>query len=63
MEVKRKRMQPVIIKFLSEILNRALPTNGLRINDETLKTPIKTSISASADPDLERKIGRVGMRT
>jgi hypothetical protein len=56
-------MQPAIIKFLSEILKRALPTKGLMTNDETLKTPIKTPISASADPDLERKIGRVGIRT
>jgi len=63
MEVERNRRLPAIIKFLSEILKRALPTKGLRINDETLKTPIKTPISTSADPDLDRKMGRVGMRT
>jgi len=62
MELKPKRSEPAIIKFFSGILKRALPTDGLIINEETLKTPIKTPISVSTDPDLERWMGRVGMR-
>jgi hypothetical protein len=42
------------MKVLSEIFKSALPTKGLRINDEMLETPIKTPILASADPNLER---------
>jgi hypothetical protein len=50
------------MKFLSGILERTLPTKGLRINDETLKAPIRTPISVSLDSNLERKTGRVGIR-
>jgi hypothetical protein len=50
------------MKSLSEILRRALPTKGLRTREETLKTPTRTPISASLDPNLERYIGMVGMR-
>jgi len=45
---------PAIMNFLSGILKRAFPTKGLRTSAETLKTPIKTPISASLDPDLAR---------
>jgi len=38
----------------SEILRRALPTKGLARREEKLKIPIRTPISTSADPDLER---------
>jgi hypothetical protein len=54
MELKPKRSEPAIIKFFSGDLKRVLPTDGLIINEETLKTPIRTPISVSTDPDLER---------
>ncbi len=50
------------MKVLSGILERILPTKGLRIREETLKAPIRTPISVSLDSNLERKIGRVGIR-
>jgi hypothetical protein len=42
------------MNFLSGILKRALPTKGLRIKEETLKTPMRKPISASEDPLLAR---------
>jgi hypothetical protein len=42
------------MKFLSGTLKRALPTKGLRIKEETLKTPMRRPISASGDPLLVR---------
>jgi hypothetical protein len=48
--------------FLSGIVKRALPTMGRRINEETLKIPIRKPISASLVPNLERWIGMVGIR-
>jgi len=50
------------MKYFSEILKRALPMTGLKTNEEKLKLPIRTPISVSLDPNLERYIGRVGMR-
>jgi hypothetical protein len=38
----------------SGILRRALPTRGLRINEETARIPMRTPISTSLDPDCER---------
>jgi hypothetical protein len=52
--VRPKRRAPAIIKFLSGIFKRPLPTKGLRINEETLKIPIRTPISISLDSNLER---------
>jgi hypothetical protein len=49
-----KRRAPASIKFFSGIFKRALPTKGLKTNEEPPKTPIKTPISVSEDPDLER---------
>jgi hypothetical protein len=62
MEERAQRRFPAIINFLSGIFKRALPTKGLMISETTLKTPTRTPISASLDPNLERKIGKVGMR-
>jgi hypothetical protein len=62
MEVRAKRRAPVIMKVFSGILRRALPTKGLRTNEETVKIPMRTPISTSVDPDLERYIGRVGIK-
>jgi hypothetical protein len=42
------------MKLLSGILRRALPTIGLKTKEETLKAPIRTPISASLAPNLER---------
>jgi hypothetical protein len=50
------------MKVFSGILRRALPTKGLRTNEETVKIPMRTPISTSVDPDLERYIGRVGIK-
>jgi len=50
------------MNFFSEIFIRALPTKGLMIREATLKAPTRTPISASLEPNLERKIGKVGMR-
>jgi hypothetical protein len=44
----------MIIKVFSGILRRALPTKGLRINEERVKIPIRIPISTSLDPNLER---------
>jgi len=57
-----KRRERAIIKYFAEILKRALPINGLKTNEETPKLPIRTPISVSLDPNLERYIGRVGIR-
>jgi hypothetical protein len=54
MEVRTKMRAPVIIKFFSGIFKRALPTKGLRTNEETPRIPIRTPISTSEDPNLER---------
>jgi hypothetical protein len=62
MEVKAKMRAPVTIKVFSGIFKRALPTKGLRTNEETPRIPIRIPISISEDPNLERYIGRVGMR-
>ena len=35
---------------------------GLSTNEEMPKTPIRTPISTSVDPNLNRYIGRVGIR-
>jgi len=35
--------------------------NGLKTNEETPKLPIRTPISVSLDPNLDRYIGRVGI--
>jgi hypothetical protein len=50
------------MNFFSEILKSALPTKGLMIREATLNAPTRTPISASLEPNLERKIGKVGMR-
>jgi len=42
------------MNVLSGILKRALPTKGLRTNEETLKIPMRKPISASEDPLLDR---------
>jgi hypothetical protein len=52
--VRAKRRAPEIIKFLSGIFKRALPTKGLRTNEETPTLPMRTPISTSVDPNLER---------
>jgi hypothetical protein len=54
MEVKAKMRVPVSINFFSGIFKRALPTKGLRTNEETPRIPIRTPISISEDPNLER---------
>ena len=54
---------PASMKVLSGILNRAFPTKGLKIKEETLKIPIRIPISDSPALSCDRKIGRVGMRT
>jgi hypothetical protein len=52
--VKVKRTAPAIIKVFSGIFRRALPTKGLRTNEEIAGIPIRTPISTSVDPSLER---------
>jgi hypothetical protein len=47
-------MVPAIIKFFSGIFKSALPTKGLKTNEEIKKTPMRTPISVSLDPDLKR---------
>jgi hypothetical protein len=42
------------MKSFSGNLERALPTKGLRTREETKKDPMRTPISASLDPNLER---------
>jgi len=54
MEVRAKRKVPAIIKFLSGIFRRALPTKGLKTNEEIPRIPIRIPISTSVDPNLER---------
>jgi hypothetical protein len=44
----------MIINFFSGIFKRALPTKGLRTNEERKKIPTRIPISVSVDPDLER---------
>jgi hypothetical protein len=41
---------------------RALPTKGLMMSEATLRLPTRIPISASLEPNLDRKIGKVGMR-
>jgi hypothetical protein len=55
-------MAPETINFSSGILERVLPTTGLRTNEEMPKAPMRIPISISVDPNLERYIGRVGIR-
>jgi hypothetical protein len=52
--VKAKRSKPAIIKVFSWIFRRALPTKGLRTNEEAAEIPVRTPISTSVDPSLER---------
>jgi hypothetical protein len=52
--VRAKRRAPAIIKVFSWVFKRALPINGLKTNEEKKKIPMRTPISASVDPDLER---------
>jgi len=52
--VTATRSKPAIIKVFSGILRRALPTKGLKTNEEAAELPIRTPISASAEPNLER---------
>jgi hypothetical protein len=42
------------MNFFSGIFKRATPAKGLRNNEETAKLPIRTPISTSVDPNLER---------
>jgi hypothetical protein len=44
----------MIINFFSGVFKRALPTKGLKINEEKKKIPIRTPVSISVDPNLER---------
>ena len=60
--MEAQRRAPEIIKVFSGIFRRAFPTKGLKTNEEKKKTPMRIPISVSVDPDLERKIGRVGIR-
>jgi hypothetical protein len=52
--VRAKRRAPMVIKFFSGIFVRALPIKGLKTTEEKKKIPIRTPISASVDPNLER---------
>jgi hypothetical protein len=52
--VRVKRRAPAIIKSLSRILRRALPIKGLNDKEEKKKIPMRTPISDSVDPNLER---------
>ena len=52
--MKAKKRAPAIIKVFSGVFKRALPTNGLKTNEEKKKIPIRTPISVSVDPNLER---------
>jgi hypothetical protein len=52
--VEAKKRAPMIIKFFSRIFKRALPTKGLRTNEERDKLPIRTPTSTSLDPNFER---------
>jgi hypothetical protein len=48
------------MKLFSGTLKRAMPTSGLKIREETKKTPMRTPISASLAPrpgKIERKGG------
>jgi hypothetical protein len=54
MEVKAKRRDPIIINFFSGVLKSAFPMKGLKTNEQKKKIPIRTPISTSLDPDLER---------
>jgi hypothetical protein len=52
--VNAKRRLPAIIKFFSGIFRSALPIKGLGTNEAIAKIPIRTPISTSSDPNLER---------
>jgi hypothetical protein len=54
MDEKTQRSAPAIMKLLSEIFERLLPTIGRRINEERLKIPTRKPISASLASNLER---------
>jgi hypothetical protein len=54
MEQRMKQSAPINMRFLSGVVNRALPIKGLRIREETLEVPMRMPISASAVPSLER---------
>jgi hypothetical protein len=54
MEAEAKKRAPMIIKRFSGIFRRALPTKGLRTNEATAELPIRTPISTSLEPNLER---------
>jgi len=54
MDEEVKRRAPAIMKLLSGIFRRAFPTIGLKTKEETLRAPIRTPISASLAPMLER---------
>ena len=49
-----KRRAPAIIKVFSGVFERALPTKGLRTNEEIAKLPIRIPISTSVDPNFKR---------
>lgn len=42
------------MNVFSGMRKSVLPTIGLKIREETKKTPISTPISASLEPDVER---------
>jgi hypothetical protein len=44
----------MIINFLSGVLKRALPTKGLQIREQKKKTPRRTPVSISVDPNPAR---------
>jgi hypothetical protein len=61
-KVTAKSRAPKIITLFSEYLIRMLPTISLKISDQPPKIPTRTPISLSSEPDLAKKIGRVGIR-
>jgi hypothetical protein len=52
--VKEKMRVPAIINVFSGIFIRALPIKGFEINEKKKKIPMRTPISVSVDPNLER---------
>jgi hypothetical protein len=60
--VAANRRAPDIMTLFSEHLRRMLPTTSLAPSDEAPKIPMRMPISLSLEPNLSKKMGRVGIR-
>ena len=59
-KVRAKSRAPNIITLFPEYLVITPPTRNLENNDEAPRIPMSVPISLSFEPNLTRKIGRVG---